>query len=218
MTRPDPTRPIEVVITDDHHIVREGLKKVFREEPGIRIAGEADSAPALLSLLRRTAADVLILDVNLPGRSGLDVLTDLRSEFPSLRILMLSMHPDDALAVRALKNGAAGYIAKTAAPAEIVEAVRRIAQGRRYVSPSLADHLADAVATGHPAEPHTSLSPREYEILCHLGAGRTVTEIAGMLSLSVPTVSTYRARILEKMDMTTTAELIRYAVTHRLTE
>jgi two-component system invasion response regulator UvrY len=209
---------IRVVLADDHQLIREGLKKIFRDEQGIHVVHEAGTAAEIFNFLRSSQADVLVLDVNMPGRSGIDILSDLKKEFPGIAILMLSMHPEDALAVRALRAGASGYITKNAPPEEIVNAVRKIASGRKYVSESLAEQLADTVRAPAGTELHRLLSDREFEVFQLLGSGKTVTEVASLLSISVPTVSTYRARILEKLNMRSTAEIIHYAVRNKLVE
>ncbi len=209
---------IRVVLADDHQLIREGLKKIFREEPDLNVVCEAGTATEIFNFLRSSDADVLVLDVNMPGRSGIDILSDLRKEFQQIHILMLSMHPEDALAVRALRSGASGYITKNAPPTEIITAVRKVASGRKYVSESLAEQLVDAARSPAGQDLHRQLSDREFEVFQLLGSGKTVTEIAGLLSLSVPTVSTYRARILEKLNMHSTAEIIHYAVRNKLVE
>ncbi|MFA6456692.1 MAG: response regulator transcription factor [Bacteroidota bacterium] len=209
---------IHIIIADDHQLIREGLRKVLRDESDMKIVADVSNTHDLLEQLRKESADVLVLDVNMPGRSGIDVLADLKREFPSVKILMLSMHPEDALAVRALKSGAHGYITKNSPPEEMINAIRKVGGGRRYISETLADKLADNVQSKTSQELHHTLSDREFEVFQLLGAGVTVSEIAVRLSLSVPTVSTYRARILEKMKMETTAELIHYAVKNNLVE
>lgn len=209
---------IRVVLADDHQLIREGLKKIFREESDFDVVCEAANGADIFNFLRSSRADVLVLDVNMPGRSGIDILSDLKKEFPGIAILMLSMHPEDAIAVRALRSGASGYITKTAPPAEIIGAVRKIASGRKYVSESLAEHLAETVRTPAGKDLHLLLSDREFEVFQLLGSGKTVTEIAALLSISVPTVSTYRTRILEKLNMHSTAEIIHYAVRNKLVE
>lgn len=209
---------VKIIIADDHHLIREGLKKVLRDEKDMSVIADAGDAQELISCLRKQHADVLILDVNMPGRSGIDILTDLKKEFPGVKILMLSMHPEDSLAVRAIKAGAHGYLTKNSPPEEMIKAIRRVGEGRKYVSESLAEKLAEDLHSPALPVPHHLLSDREYEVLQLLGSGNTVTEIAERLSLSVPTISTYRARILEKLNMKSTAELINYAVRNKLTE
>ena len=209
---------IKIILADDHQLIREGVKKILKSESDIKIVAEAGDAAELFTELRSTAADVVVLDVNMPGRSGVDILADLRKEFSSLRVLILSMHPEDSLAVRTLKSGALGYVTKNAPPDVLVKAIRRVAEGRKFVSETLAEKLADTVDPAASTPLHTLLSDREYEVFQLLGTGKTVSEIAHLLSLSVPTISTYRARILEKMKMDSTSEIIHYAVRNRLVE
>jgi len=207
---------IRVLITDDHPLVREGLIKILLNESDMEVAGEARTAPEMLDLLRQKGVDVLVLDISLPGKSGLDVLKELRAEHPKLPILILSMHPEDRFALRVLKTGAAGYVTKESAPEELVKAIRKVHQGGKYVSETLAEKLAVGIEedTGKPL--HESLSDREYEILQMIATGKKTGEIARELSLSVRTVNTYRTRIFEKMHMKTNAQLIHYALEHRL--
>lgn len=207
---------IRVILADDHALLRCGLRLILSREPDIEIVGEAGNAAELIQQLIREPCDVLVLDVSMPGRSGLDVLGELKGEHRHLPVLILSMHPEDQFAVRLLRSGAAGYMTKETAPEELARAIRQVAAGGRYISPTLAAMLADEVA-GKPAQRrHESLSNREFEVLRLIGSGHTVTEIAAQLCVSVKTVSTYRARILEKLGITTTAELIRYALEHGL--
>lgn len=209
---------INILIVDDHELVREGLRKVLKRQSDMQVVGEASTAEELLSMCAASRPDVVILDVTLPGRSGLDVLKDLLLRFPRIRVLMLSMHPAERFALRALRAGAAGYITKDAATSELVTAIRRITSGRVYASPAVADQVMEHFLGRTNLAPHQSLSDREHEVLCQLGAGKTVSEIAAALSLSVNTVSTYRTRILEKLHLKTNAELMRYALDHRLVE
>jgi two-component system invasion response regulator UvrY len=208
---------IKVLIADDHAIVRRGLKQIIVEEPDMIVAGEAQSATEALELARHCESDVIILDISLPGRSGLDVLKELRHAYPKLPVLILTMHPEEQFAVRAFKAGAAGYLTKESAPEELIQALRKVAGGGRYVSPALAERLALRVAN-HEQPPHEILSDREYQVLHFIAIGKTVSEIAKQLSLSVKTISTYRSRVLEKMHLKNNAELMRYAVTYQLFE
>lgn len=209
---------IRTIIADDHALLRCGVRMILSREPDIQVCGEAANAAELLQLMIRHPCDVLVLDITMPGRSGLDLLRELKSEHCNLPILILSMHPEDQFAVRLLRSGAAGYMTKETAPEELARAIRQVASGRRYISPTLAELLADEVA-GRPAHRrHELLSNREFEVLRLLASGRTVSEIGAQLCVSVKTVSTYRARILEKLEVETTAELIRYALEHGLTE
>jgi DNA-binding NarL/FixJ family response regulator len=204
-----------VLITDDHAVVRHGIRQILAEEFGSADFGEAGSGAELARRLAADAWDVLILDISLPDRNGLDLLKDVRQTYPRLPVLMVSVHPEEAYAVRALKAGAAGYLTKDAAPQELVVAVRKILAGGRYVTSSLAERLAAML--DHDDRPvHERLSDREYQVLCRIGAGRTISEIGEELKLSVKTVSTYRARLLEKLGLSTTAELTRFAIENRL--
>lgn len=209
---------IKILIADDHALIRQGLRKVFDAEKDLRVAGEAAHAAEVLDVLSRTKVDLLLLDINMPGRSGIELLQDLRRRFPKVKTLMLSMHPEENVAMRAIKAGAAGFVSKNATPEELLKAIHKVAAGRRYVSQMLADRLAEEIGKPAHARPHESLSEREFEVLCLFGRGRTVSEIARHLSLSVPTITTYRSRILQKMNMKTTAELIHYAIRHGLVE
>lgn len=209
---------IRIILADDHQIVREGIKRILHSEPDCKVVCEANATAEVFAFLRSASADVLVLDVNMPGRSGIDILSDLKKEFPRIGVLIFSMHPEDSLAVRALKSGASGYLTKNAPPENIIDAVRKIASGRKYVSETLAQKLADELHQPKKQKLHDVLSDREYEVFQLLGSGKTVSEIASLLSISVPTVSTYRTRILEKMNMKSTSEIIHYAVRHKLVE
>ncbi|HAV22560.1 MAG: hypothetical protein A2X67_00960 [Ignavibacteria bacterium GWA2_55_11] len=210
---------IRVILADDHTIVRSGLLRILADETDIKVVGEASNATDLFVLLERVPADVLLLDVNMPGRSGIDILGDLRTRFERLRVLMLSMHPEDSLAVRALKGGAFGYLTKNADPEQVVRAIRTVHAGRKYVTESLAQLLAGMTAEKTKSDlPHHDLSAREFEVMCLLGGGKSVSEVADLLSLSTPTVSTYRSRILQKMGMRSNAEIMRYVLEHHLIE
>jgi two-component system invasion response regulator UvrY len=207
---------LKVLIADDHALIREGLKKILQSAHDISDIREAQNAREVIEEVKKEDLDVVVLDISLPGKSGLELLKDLKQYYPKLPVLILSMHPEDRFAVRALKAGAAGYVTKESAVEELIKAIRKVVQGRKYVSPALAEKLAfDLEAdTGRP--PHESLSDREYQVLCLIASGKTVREIAGELFLSMSTVNTYRSRILEKMNMKTDADLIRYAVQNHL--
>jgi DNA-binding NarL/FixJ family response regulator len=209
---------IRIVIADDHAIVRRGLKQIVDEEPDLQVIGEAADAAEVLGLLRRDDADVLVLDINMPGRSGLEVLSDVKQRWPKLPVLVLSVHPEEQYAMRVLKAGAAGYLTKDSAPDELVRALRKVHAGGKYVSPALAERLASALQPDSELPPHERLTDREYQVLCLIGSGKTVSEIADQLALSVKTISTYRARLLEKMNLKTNAELTHYAIRNRLVE
>ena len=204
---------IRVLIADDHPIIRRGLRDIVGAEPDLEVAGEAGNAVEALTALRAGQFDVVLMDITMPGRSGLEALKDIRVEFPTLPVLMLSIHPEDQYAVRALKAGASGYLTKESAPEELVGAIQRVVRGGRYVSSALAERLAAEIGGAErPDEPHTALSDREFEVLVLIGKGRGVSQIASDLSLSVKTVSTYRTRILEKLGLESTADLIRFVI------
>ena len=203
---------IRVLIADDHAIVRQGLKQILSETEDLLVAGEADDGAEALLLARQTPWDVYLLDVSMPNRNGIDTLKQLKKEFPRLPVLILSMHPEEHYAVRALKAGAAGYLTKQSAPDQLVTAIRQVAQGRKFVSAAVAAELADAISTTDDKLPHERITDREYQVLKLIAAGKTLTQIAETLNLGVATVSTYRARLLEKMGLRSTAELIRYGL------
>lgn len=205
----------KVLIADDHAIVRRGLIQILTEEQDLEV-GEAESPHEVIKLTREQSWDIVVLDLDMPGKSGLDVLKELKQEHPKLAVLILSMHSEDQFAVRTLRAGAAGYMTKASAPDELVKAIRKILKGGRYISETVADKLAVNLDADTQKPLHESLSDREYQVLCMIASGKTVGEIASELSLSVPTISTYRTRILEKMNMRTNAELTHYAVRNGL--
>ncbi len=207
---------IRALIADDHAVVRQGLKQILGDTPEMVVAGEATNGQEVLDQVRAEAWDVVVLDISMPDRSGLDILKQLRSERPKLPVLVLSMHSEDQYAMRVLKAGASGYLTKDSAPDELVKAIRKVVSGGRYVSSFLAEKLAFEIGTDSSRLPHETLSDREFQVLRLIAAGESVTEIAAELYLSVKTVSTYRARMLEKMNLTTTAELIHYAMQNHL--
>jgi len=206
-----------IVIADDHAIVRKGLKQIISEIPELIVDGEAASADELLTVLRSRTFDVLVLDLTLGTRSGIDLLKQIRSEFPRLPVLILSMHAEELFAVRALRAGASGYIQKESAPDELVQAIQRIAGGGTYVSANMASMIATDVVRGrHDMLPHERLTDREFEIFRLLGSGKSVGDIAEGLNLSVKTVSTHRTRIIEKTRLRNNAEIIHYVVSNNL--
>jgi len=207
---------IRLAIADDHPIVREGLRRIVSEDPGVAVAGEASSAAELFLLLRSAPVDVVLLDVSMPGSTFIDTLRTLRSEHPSVKVLVLSAYPEDQWALRALQSGASGYLTKDHSPEQLVHAIRRVAGGRRYVSESMADRLAGMAGDGGSRAPHERLSDREFEVLRALGSGMLVKDVAAELGLSAKTVSTYRTRLLEKMGLGSKAELVRYVAVHDL--
>jgi DNA-binding NarL/FixJ family response regulator len=209
---------IRILIADDHPILRRGLREILVRELEGATCGEAGNAHHVLSEVQSQDWDLVILDVTMPGRSGLDVLRELRSLRPKLPVLVLSVHPEDQLGTRVLKAGASGYMNKESAPEELIKAVRKVLDGSVYVSVAMAERLALDLRENVGRPLHETLSEREFEVLRMLASGKTVTEIAEELHLSVPTVSTHRAHILAKMNMTTTAALISYAVHNRLVD
>lgn len=201
-----------IVIVDDHAIVRKGLRQILADSPDMAVVAECDNGQELLRLLEKNEYDLILLDISMPGRNGLDVFKQVKAQKPDLPVLFLSMHPEEQYAVRALRAGASGYITKESAPDELVAAIRKVSQGGRYVSSSLAENLAFIVGGDRERQPHELLSDREYQIMCMIASGKTVTEIADGLSLSVKTVSTYRTRLLNKMHLKNNAELTNYAI------
>ncbi len=207
-----------ILLVDDHPIVRQGIKQVLSGAFHPALVGEAANAEEGLSEVRNTAWDVLVLDLTLPGISGLDLLKDLRRERPSLPVLVLSMHPPDQFARRAMNAGAAGYLTKDSAPTELVKAVSEVIAGRRYLNPLVIEELVTHAQPDSERRPHEALSDREYQVLRMIASGLTVSQVATRLSLSVKTISTYRARVLEKMNMRTTAELMHYGIQQGLVD
>jgi two-component system invasion response regulator UvrY len=207
---------MRILIVDDHAIVRRGLKEVLSDEFQKAVFGEASEARQALEQLRKKAWDIALLDIALPGKSGLDLLKELKAEWPALPVLVVSAHPEDQFAVRALKAGAGGYLAKESAPEDLAKAIRKIMAGGRYVSPALAEKLALGVNKDPTRTPHETLSDREYEVMSRIAAGKTVKEIGEELSLSAKTISTYRTRVLEKLDVKNSAEIVQYAVRNGL--
>jgi len=203
---------IKVLIADDHAVVRRGLRQILSETADILVGGEASTVHEVRDLTREQRWDVIVLDINMPGGSGLELISELRKERPGPRILVLTVFPEDQYAVRTLRAGASGFLSKESAPEKLIEAVRKIAGGGRYVSVELAETLASLVAGEAVGLPHERLSDREFGVFKRLAEGRTVSQIAQELSLSVKTVSTHRTRILKKMEMKTNAELTHYAV------
>jgi DNA-binding NarL/FixJ family response regulator len=207
-----------LVIADDHAIVREGLKQVLAAAGDLTIVAEAQNGGEVMQRVREFEFDVLLLDMSMPGKSGIELIRQIHHEKPKLRILVLSMHEEQQYAVRALKAGAAGYLTKDSASAQLVAAIRKVAAGGAYISAAVAEQFALGAMASHEGPPHTALSNREYQVFEMLVSGRTITEIAERLNLSVKTVSTHKARVLQKMNMDSAAELVRYAIKHRLVD
>jgi len=209
---------IRVFIADDHGIVRKGMKQILSRTPDIVVAGEAGTGQEALEKIWANHFDVIILDISLPGRNGLEILKQIKSHQPKLPVLILSMYPEEQYAVRVLKAGAAGYLTKESDKREFIEAIRRIAQGKKYITPALAERLAHELEPGTAKAPHDKLSDREYHLLCLIAKGKNTKEIATELSLSIKTIGTHRASLLDKMQMKSNAELTHYAIQHKLVE
>jgi two-component system invasion response regulator UvrY len=207
---------IRILIADDHLLFREGLRQVLARHKDLSVVAEAGDGQAALAVIRSTPLDVVLLDITMPGLSGLDILTEILSEKNHPAVLFLSMHPEDQYAVRVLKAGAAGYLTKDAATDELISAIRKIASGGTYVSAALAEKLARALRSSWDTLPHQLLSDREFQVMRMLALGKKVKEIAEALCLSEKTVTTYRARVLEKMKLRGNTEITRYALRHKL--
>lgn len=207
----------QIVVADDHPLVREGLRHFIAEAADMTLAGEAASGDELLTVLRSHPVDLVVLDLSLGVRSGLDMLKHIKSEFPKVRVIILSMHREDLFAIRALRSGASGYVEKNSAPEELLTAIRRVAGGGTYVSAEIGQKLAEDIGRGGAAVlPHERLSDRELDVLRLLGSGLSVTEIARAVNLSVKTISTYRARVLTKTGLRNNADMVEYVITHGL--
>ncbi|SFI68515.1 response regulator transcription factor [Nitrosomonas sp. Nm34] len=209
---------IRVMIADDHAIVRQGLKQILSETDDISVAGEAETGFEAITIARQQIFDVMLLDISLPDRNGIEVLKQIKKDQPNFTILMLSMHHESEFAIRAIKAGAAGYLSKQSAPMQLVTAIRQVAAGRKYITPSLAQELANAITLDTDQPLHNSLSDREYQTLCLIAAGKSLSEISTSLCLSPKTVSVYRARLMEKLKLTNNSELVRYAIKHHLVD
>lgn len=209
---------LRILVADDHAVVREGLKQILSGMVGVTVSGEASDGVQALDQARKGDYDLVLLDIAMPGMSGLDVLKQLKSEKPDLPILMLSMYPEEQYAIRTLKAGASGYLAKESAPEELIAAIRKVCQGGKYVTSSLAEKLATYLKSDMERSPHERLSDREYQIVLMIASGKTVSEIAKELSLSVKTISTNRSRALEKMGMRNNAEITHYVIKNGLVE
>ena len=207
---------IHVVLCDDHAILRRGIRDTLLEDPLISVTAEARGYAELRETLRQAACDVLLLDINMPGRNGLEVLASLRETHPHIRVLMVSMYPEDQYALRSLKAGAHGYANKAGDPTQLITAVHTIAQGRKYLTPEVAQMMADSLADTSPETPHAALSERELQTLVKIASGKRLSDIAEELMLSPKTVSVYRARVLEKLQLSNNAELTVYAIRNQL--
>lgn len=209
---------IKIIIVDDHAVVRKGLKQIIEEAPDLYVCDEASSGNELLEKVREKVYDVVLLDISMPGKDGLDTLKDLKVEKPELPVLIFTVYPEEQYALRVLKAGAAGYINKECNPEELIEAIRKVSIGRKYISPDLAEILASNLDSGNQTMLHESLSDREFQVMCLIASGKTIKEIGKELNLSINTISTYRIRILEKMSMKSNAELTFYAVKNHLVD
>jgi len=207
---------IRIIIADDHEIVRAGLRQLIAGEPDIEVAGEASDGQELIERLRKNTYDVVLLDISMPGRSGLDILKQIRIEHPGLPVLILSTYPEEQYAIRTIKAGASGYLNKKTLSDELIGAIRKAHAGGRYITPSLAEIMAESMISDHGGVPHAKLSDREYQIMLLLASGKSVSDISRDLFLSVKTVSTHRAKILQKMGLRNNAEITHYAVSNRL--
>jgi two-component system, NarL family, invasion response regulator UvrY len=208
---------MKVLIADDHAIVRRGLKQILADEYETLAVGEAQNGEEVLNLAGEQDWDIVVLDLSMPGKNGLEVLKELKQTRPQIPVLILTGHAESLYAVRGFKAGAAGYMTKESAPEHLIEAVQKVLSGGKYITPALAEALADSLGVDPEKLPHEDLSDREYQVLLMIASGKAVGQIAGELSLSVTTVSTYRARILEKMRLRNNAELTHYAISNKLT-
>jgi len=209
---------IRVLITDDHAIVRHGLKKILADTEDMSVAGEADTGAQAIKFVREIPCDVVLLDISLPDRNGIEILKQIKKERPKLPVLMLSMHTEREFAVHALKAGACGYLTKQSAPMQLVAAIRHVSAGKKYITPSIAEEIANMLAGDTEQPPHKMLSNREYQTLCLIASGKTLSDIATELLLSPKTVSVYRSRILEKLRLRNNSEITRYAIKNQLVE
>ncbi|MEM1249720.1 MAG: response regulator transcription factor [Acidobacteriota bacterium] len=207
---------IRLLLADDHDLFRDGLKRVLEEQHSMVIVGEASDSRALLDEVRRAKPDVVLLDLSMPGRGGLENTQEIKRFDPRIKVLILTAHPEDQYAVRCLKSGADGYITKGSSSEALANAIYRVASQRKYISPALAEQLAFSLSDDDFEAPHSKLSDREYQVLSMIGGGQSTSQIANELSLSVKTISTYRSRILEKLRLDNTAQLIRYALENEL--
>jgi DNA-binding NarL/FixJ family response regulator len=207
---------IRIAIADDHDIVRAGLKQIIADEEDMEVAGESNSGEKLLELIKKHDYDVVLLDLKMSGMNGIEAMKHIKAIKPSLPIIILSMHAEDQYAVRTIKAGASGYITKETAVENLISAIRRVAAGGKYISPTLAETLAESLAGGGSDLPHENLTDREFQVLCMIASGKTVSEIGAELFLSVKTISTYRQRILEKMNMKNNSEITHYVIKNNI--
>jgi two-component system invasion response regulator UvrY len=209
---------INILIADDHPIVRSGLRQILESETNLRVAGEAEDAQQVLKLVQERSWDIVLLDISMPGMDGIEILKEIKRLRPQLPVLILSMHPEEQYAIRSIRAGAAGYLNKDSAPEMMVTAIRKIFCGEKFISPNLAEILMNDLQVDHKGALHEELSDREFQVMRMIASGKTVSQIAAEIFLSVKTVSTYRARVLEKMGLKSNAELTRYAFDNKLIE
>lgn len=207
---------LKVLVADDHSMIRKGLSQVLEDTNDMRVTGEAENGMQAIKMATENDYDLVLLDITLPDKHGIEVLKHIRKIKPKLPVLILSMHPEEQYALRSLKAGAAGYLNKQGAPAELVTAIRQVASGKKYISTSLASEIANGLSQGFQELSHQTLSNREYQTLCLMASGKKLSEMAQIMSLSPKTVSVYRSRLLEKMNLKTNAEAIHYAITNHL--
>jgi DNA-binding NarL/FixJ family response regulator len=207
---------IEILIADDHPIIREGLKQILKISPDIVIKGEASNGDEVLKLLRNNKYDLILLDLSLPKKNGIEVLKEIRKKLPKLPILILSIHSDEHFIIEALRSGASGYITKDSIPEELILAIKNVYNGQTYINQKVAEKLINKIKFNKGQLPHNILSPREYQVMIKIGQGKSLKEISEELSLSVKTISTYRTRILEKMDLKNNAQIIKYVIENNL--
>ncbi len=209
---------IKILIADDHALIRKGLKQILDDSPDMRVTGEAENGMQAIQMALQNEYDLILLDISLPDKNGIDVLKQIKANNPNTPVLMLSMHAEDQYAVRSMKAGAAGYLNKQGVPAQLLTAIRNVASGKKYISTELAEQLANGLSQGYQELAHQTLSDREYQTLCLMASGKKLSEMAKIMSLSPKTVSVYRSRLLEKMKLKTNAEAIHYAISNHLIE
>jgi two-component system invasion response regulator UvrY len=209
---------INILVVDDHALIRKGMKQILNDTEDIRVTGEAENGMQAIKMVQENTYDLVLLDISMPDKHGIDVLKQLKINKPHLPVLILSMHEESQYALRSLKAGAAGYLSKQSAPTQLVTAIRQVACGKKYISNELAEELANGLSQGYQELLHQTLSNREYQTLCLMASGKSLSEMAETLSLSAKTVSVYRARLLEKMKLKNNAEAVRYAIEHHLIE
>jgi two-component system invasion response regulator UvrY len=207
---------LKILIADDHALIRKGLKQILDDSPDMRVTGEAETGMQAIQMAQENEYDMVLLDISLPDKNGIDVLKQIKSNCPNTPVLMLSMHAEDQYAVRSMKAGASGYLNKQSAPAQLLTAIRKVGGGKKYISNEMAEQLAEGLSQGYQELTHQTLSNREYQTLCLMAQGKKLSEMAEIMSLSPKTISVYRMRLLEKMKLKTNAEAIHYAISNHL--